>query len=160
MQDPAVDTGIVRAIALTVPGPPKGKGRPKFSRHGDRVVTRTPGDTKRAENRVQLAWMENGRLRLPDLPLTLKAEFVLARPKDHWRADGTLTPKGQRNSQPLKKPDLDNAVKLICDALNGLAYRDDAYIFSMAAWKRWQHRPDEPEQTIIRLAVLNSVGWT
>lgn len=30
--------------------------------------------------------------------------------------------------EPTKKPDCDNIAKMICDALNGFAYRDDAQI--------------------------------
>ena len=29
---------------------------------------------------------------------------------------------------PIKKPDSDNIIKVICDALNGLAYHDDAQV--------------------------------
>ena len=30
--------------------------------------------------------------------------------------------------RPTKKPDWDNIGKVVCDALNGIAYRDDAQI--------------------------------
>ena len=34
-----------------------------------------------------------------------------------------------------KKPDLDNMVKLVCDAMNGIAYHDDSQIARMTLWK-------------------------
>jgi Holliday junction resolvase RusA-like endonuclease len=39
--------------------------------------------------------------------------------------------------KPGKKPDLDNIVKAWTDALNGVAYRDDALICSMTLAKRY-----------------------
>ena len=29
---------------------------------------------------------------------------------------------------PLKKPDIDNVIKVVCDALNGVAYHDDTQV--------------------------------
>ena len=39
--------------------------------------------------------------------------------------------------RPTKKPDTDNIIKIICDALNGLAYKDDAQIVSNSTEKRY-----------------------
>jgi Holliday junction resolvase RusA-like endonuclease len=36
---------------------------------------------------------------------------------------------------PVKKPDADNIAKIICDALNGIAYRDDTQIISLKVLK-------------------------
>ena len=38
---------------------------------------------------------------------------------------------------PLKKPDLDNVMKIVCDALNGIAYKDDVQIVNAKICKRW-----------------------
>lgn len=38
---------------------------------------------------------------------------------------------------PMKKPDLDNVMKIMCDALNGIAYKDDAQIVNAKICKRW-----------------------
>ena len=37
--------------------------------------------------------------------------------------------------KPLKKPDVDNIVKVVADALNGVAYHDDTQIVSVSAKK-------------------------
>ena len=37
--------------------------------------------------------------------------------------------------RPLRKPDVDNIVKAVCDALNGWAYHDDSQIVHIAAGK-------------------------
>jgi Holliday junction resolvase RusA-like endonuclease len=38
---------------------------------------------------------------------------------------------------PAKKPDIDNVVKSVTDALNGLAYGDDSQIVSLYVHKRY-----------------------
>lgn len=40
-----------------------------------------------------------------------------------------------RQILPTKKPDADNIAKVICDALNGIAYRDDTQIVSLVVTK-------------------------
>ena len=38
---------------------------------------------------------------------------------------------------PTKKPDADNIAKVVCDALNGLAYKDDAQVIDLTVHKRF-----------------------
>lgn len=41
----------------------------------------------------------------------------------------------------LKKPDIDNYVKLVCDALNGIAWEDDNVIANLVAVKMYDEQP-------------------
>ena len=43
--------------------------------------------------------------------------------------------------RPTKKPDLDNCLKAITDALNGFAYKDDSQIVSIAVSKFYSDDP-------------------
>ena len=43
---------------------------------------------------------------------------------------------------PAKKPDLDNVAKIVCDALNGVAYKDDAQVVKLTVHKRYSERPE------------------
>ena len=43
--------------------------------------------------------------------------------------------------RPQTKPDIDNVVKVICDALNGLAYDDDRSITQLHAVKLYGDNP-------------------
>lgn len=136
-------------IRLVVPGPPTGKGRPRFNRTTGQAYT--PAGTERAENRVQLAWMDAGRPTLMDAEaLVLRVEAVLGRPKSHYRTNGALTAKGLRCRWPTRKPDASNIVKVAEDALNGLAYRDDVLIVTLYVQKRWA-RDGEHEHTVVEL---------
>lgn len=42
---------------------------------------------------------------------------------------------------PMVKPDWDNIGKIVCDALNGIAYKDDAAITDATVCKRYGTRP-------------------
>lgn len=42
---------------------------------------------------------------------------------------------------PTKKPDLDNVAKVVCDALNGIAYHDDTQICRLALYKHYGETP-------------------
>jgi Holliday junction resolvase RusA-like endonuclease len=50
-----------------------------------------------------------------------------------------------------RKPDLDNLVKTIADALNGLAYKDDAQICELRAFKLH----GEPERVEVEIGSLS-----
>lgn len=43
--------------------------------------------------------------------------------------------------RPVKKPDFDNIAKVICDSLNGIAYRDDAMIVDGMFRKYYSEQP-------------------
>lgn len=42
---------------------------------------------------------------------------------------------------PTKKPDCDNIAKIICDALNGVAYKDDKQIVQLLVSKVYSVEP-------------------
>lgn len=157
-------------IVLRVDGPPTGKGRPRFDgrarRRRDGTVQRggtfTPQATVDAEERVRRAWAAAGRPRLPDEPLSITLEVVVERPDSHWRRDGTLGAVGRRTPWPTGKPDVDNILKLVADALNEHAYRDDAAIVEARVVRRWANG-GETAYTIVRLElapVPGAVGIT
>jgi Holliday junction resolvase RusA-like endonuclease len=137
------------ALVLRVDGKPAGKGRPVFSRHGARVSARTPDATRSAEGRMQAAWMHAGRPRV-DGPFRIDVEVVVTRPAAHWRVDGTLGTVGEREEHPIRRPDVDNSLKLVMDSLNGCAYRDDVAAVLASVCRRWAN-PGEHEHTVVRI---------
>jgi Holliday junction resolvase RusA-like endonuclease len=46
-----------------------------------------------------------------------------------------------RSVFPNVKPDLDNVVKAVLDALNGVVYLDDAQVVNLVATKRYATEP-------------------
>ncbi len=143
----------VDRLSLEVPGPPRGKGRPRFTRNGRPY---TPADTIDAEDRVRTAWELAGRPRLPDGAFTLHVDVHVKRPKDHRLRDGTLSAAGRRAVFPTSRPDLDNVVKLIADALNGLAWHDDAHAVNITATRLWS--PDDTPRIHVEAYTLQCQG--
>lgn len=113
-------------IRITVPGKPVGKGRPRFGNG----FTYTPKKTVEYENLVRFAWMQKGADKLSGkLRAVIVAHFPIPKgtsKKKRASMDGTMYDK---------KPDCDNIAKIILDALNGIAYDDDAQVALLSVVK-------------------------
>lgn len=125
-------------ISFVVPGRPQGKGRPRFTTRGGHARTYTPEATASYENLVKITAMQA----LVDLPewskdgqFALRIEAYFAVPKSK--------PKAYRDMalndiiQPTTKPDMDNIIKSICDALNGVLWHDDKQVVWVLANKKY-----------------------
>lgn len=124
-------------FTLTVMGKATGKGRPRFVRKTGRTFT--PQETMTAENEVRRLWEEAGSPRLEG-PVRLLIRVVAERPKGHFRKGGGLNTAGERCPIPTVKPDLDNALKLVMDALNTRAWKDDVQVAEVGMRREWGDR--------------------
>lgn len=129
-------------IKLIVPIAPTGKGRPKFARRGNFVKTYTPDATASAENLVKVIYQRDGKKAWFCGAFALNVECLFERPKNHYNRKGLV--KENATKQCTKKPDCDNVLKLICDALNGLAYKDDSQCVLATCSKRWADYNENP----------------
>lgn len=120
-------------VRLVIPGAPVGKARPRVTSHG----TFTPAKTRRAEQDVRSIWREAGGHCLPDGPVVAHIHIYVDRPASHYTSKGELNATGRRTPFPVRKPDIDNQIKLFGDSLNGLAYRDDSQIVEIHARRVW-----------------------
>jgi Holliday junction resolvase RusA-like endonuclease len=137
---------VTSEVDIWIAGKPRGKDRPRFDRRSGRM--HTTDATAAAERTIQIAWRAAGSPRMEDVPLVLDLALCLERPAGHFRKDGSLSAEGLRQPLPgRQKPDIDNAVKLVMDALNGLAYRDDVQIVDARVVRRWTQHAG----TLIRL---------
>jgi len=136
----------VKRIEFTIPGPPGRKERPRVAR--GRAYT--PKQTAQAENLVKLMFQQAAPHHTPHEGPVDIVLVIGRRPPKSW-------PKWRRESQApamrrcCKAPDIDNTVKLVCDALNGLAYRDDRQVAAVEARRVWLKR-DDPEGVVVKLA--------
>lgn len=137
--DPAGEQQTPALITLLIHGEPKGQKRVRH--HGQHHWTHP--ETKLAAGEVIRKWEEAGCPRLPDdTALRLEVVLYVVRPGGHWKADGSLSAEGLRNPRPhKKKPDVDNAIKLIMDALNKKAYKDDVQIVDAVVERHWAEWP-------------------
>lgn len=121
---------------FTVPGEPKGKGRPRFSRASGRAYT--PRETEIYEARVAMEFnAEYPDDVRTDKPVELWVTACHSIPKS-WSKKKKAAAVGKPCT---KKPDADNILKAICDGLNGLAYRDDAQICEVHLTKIYGDAP-------------------
>lgn len=129
----------LEGIAFTVPGEPQGKGRPRFARQSGR--TYTPAKTAAYENLVKLEYEKAAKgKRFPDgHALGMRVEMYYSIPKSVSKIMREHMMLGR--IKPTKKPDCDNCLKAIADALNHIAYRDDALIVKAEVEKYYSDRP-------------------
>lgn len=126
-------------VRFTILGEPKGKGRPRFCRNTGHAIT--PKDTVNYETLVHMEYIEQCQeVRFPDdamLDMRIKAFYSIPKSKSKkvkaLMLDGTI--------RPTKKPDMDNVVKIIADALNQVAYRDDTQIVDCQCRKFYSENP-------------------
>lgn len=112
---------------FTVLGQPQGKGRPRFVRTatGGRAVT--PARTRAYESYISWEYTRQANVYYSAryaLKMSIKAFFKV--PKSTSKKQKTKMLAGE--IRPTKKPDMDNIIKAIADALNGIAYEDDKQI--------------------------------
>ena len=98
--------------------------------------TYTPEKTRTYEDRVK----SFGRLAMSGAPMTGPLKAVL---RIHLPALKS-GPKALRSAPPTGRPDLDNVVKAVLDALNGVLYADDAQVVTLEAYKRRCDPGEEP----------------
>lgn len=115
---------IGRKFKLKLPVEPYGKGRPRRGANG-RIYT--PEKTKEAEYQAKHHMRAQWKLEPLEGALYVGITFYFKRPKSVKR------------KYPIVKPDRDNAEKLICDAGNGILWRDDCQIIDGPIRKRYSH---------------------
>ena len=124
-----------------VPGTPRGKQRPRVVRQNGRTISFTPDQTVQYENLVRWCYKtaENSKRFPDDMPLKVIINAYYEIPKSASKKKRAQMLDGEL--RPTKKPDADNIAKIICDALNGIAYRDDAQVVTCIINKRYSEEP-------------------
>lgn len=121
---------------FTVMTEPKGKDRPRFNTKTGR--TYTTSKTRKYEEEIRAAYREQvdyyfeGNLRL-----NVKAYYKI--PKNDSKK--LKQQKIDNILRPNKKPDGDNVLKAVADALNDVAYKDDVQLIEMSIQKFYSIEP-------------------
>ena len=121
-------------------GDPQGKGRPRFSTVCGHVHTRTPDETVLYENLVKTEYRQQVGVKFPDdamLDVRIFAYYPIPKSASKRKRQAML----EKKIRPTKKPDWDNVGKVICDSLNGIAYRDDAQVVDSMVRKFYGENP-------------------
>ena len=121
-------------------GDPQGQGRPRFSTVCGHVHTRTPDETVLYENLVKTEYRQQVGVKFPDdamLDVRIFAYYPIPKSASKRKRQAML----EKKIRPTKKPDWDNVGKVICDSLNGIAYRDDAQVVDSMVRKFYGEDP-------------------
>ncbi len=133
-----IEKGTIEFIVL---GEPQGKQRPKFARIGKYVSVRTPEKTKAYEKTIQAAFWEQCRnIKFSEgsqLELKVLAFFKIPKSTSKKKQAAMLS----KEIRPTKKPDIDNVLKAVADALNGVCYKDDSCLVKMSGEKFYSDNP-------------------
>lgn len=118
-------------VCFTVWQEPQGKARPKFAKRGRYVTVRTPEKTRAYEKSIQEAYLQQcgNQTCLEGGSVEMKVTAYFKIPKSASKNKRQAMLLGE--IRPTKKPDADNILKAVADALNGVAYKDDACVVKM-----------------------------
>lgn len=134
---------------------PLASPRPRFTNRGGFVKSYMPKDYMDWKKQFLLAWSLYRADKLAQgKPLFVKVGFYIAPP--------AALAKVKKNAEALrtevipvvKKPDIDNLVKSVLDAVNGYAWHDDNQISDLYAKKRYSLKP----RIEIEITELDSSG--
>lgn len=127
-------------MIFQVIGKPRGKARPRFDGRHKRIFT--PASTADYERLVRQAYISSGGYLLSEtapIKILIVAQFKKA--------------VSSKKTAPTMKPDNDNIEKAVCDALNGIAYKDDSQIVHSEVMKVWAR--DGVPKIIVKIEVAD-----
>lgn len=122
-------------LQFVIPGPPVGKGRPRFSTAGGKPRSYTPAVTRDYESLIAARAAEAMAGKEPlKTPLRVMIEATMSIPlswsktKRQAALDGDVYPS---------RPDVDNIAKTVLDGMNGVVYEDDAQVTYLKVSKKY-----------------------
>ncbi len=146
-------------LKFDIPGVPVGKGRPRAARSGRHIRLYTPEKTASYEGVIALtARQAMAGACLLEGPLATSLDIRLPIPQS-WSARKQAAALAG-TEHPTKKPDVDNVIKAIFDALNGVVWDDDTQVVQVMVRKRYAAVPGVAVEIaeVTRLEVQESLA--
>ncbi len=139
---------------FSVPGQPQGKARARtfYNPNLQRMQSITPEKTVLYENLIKTCFQDKANKDyflgyFDKEPLRVQITAIFNVPKSASKKKKQAMFEGKEH--PCKKPDSDNIAKVICDALNQLAYADDTQICELIVKKRYVSDLDALPEVIV-----------
>lgn len=131
---------VPEVCRFTVEGAPVPKARARVAYKGGVTVSYTPEATRAAQDAIswqaKAAWGQREPLQGP---VQLVVVCYLSIPPS-WSAE-RIRQAEQGEILPIRRPDWDNLGKLVSDALNGIAWKDDSQVVQATVGKWYSSRP-------------------
>jgi Holliday junction resolvase RusA-like endonuclease len=129
-------------FTLTIPGVAVAKGRPRATTVGGHARLYTPAKTRAWEERVYLAARDAGIKPVErGVPIALDIWVYLPCPKSAPVKLRRAIEEGCETYPVITRPDADNYAKGVSDALNGVAFTDDAQVAVLHVGKYYSREP-------------------
>lgn len=124
-------------IDFFVAGTPKAQPRVKAFVRGGHAGVYTPDSAESWKQEVRKEAIANAPESVMSGVVRVELDFFLPRPKAHYKRDGSVKP-----NSPVwhcKKPDLDNLIKAVTDAITDTQriWADDRLIYQISATKSY-----------------------
>lgn len=121
----------VRVVArLTIMGEPVSKSRARFTKRGSKTFAYTPEKTHQAEQVIAWRFKEAA----PGFQVDPNSAFGIA---------------CKFFNATQQRRDVDNMIKLVCDGLNGIAYKDDSQVREVCGAKQYVPEKDHARTEIL-----------
>jgi len=135
-------------IEFSVPGIPRGQGRPKFARIGKGVRAYKAKDDVNTEGNIAFWFMQAaGAGHVPwegAVSVEIRAYFPVPKSRTKkWKAENE-----EQRKPYLSRPDEDNISKVVKDALNGITWQDDALVFRCLT-EKWYSKANEQPRVVV-----------
>ena len=131
---------IEQQLVLICPGTPKALARHRYKIGKGKKTMNSYNPSKDD----QQAFINSVQGQLPNIPWTgpisIQINFFFPRPRDHYKKVGGVYTSSLKKSAPMqytRRPDIDNLAKFVLDALNKLAFEDDAQVVHLSATKQF-----------------------
>lgn len=126
-------------IEFTIYGDPVAQGRPRFSNAGGFVKAYDPKKSRDYKDYVKLAAAEKAPAKLLEGALSIVIKVYRPMPKAFSQKKAAEAEAGR--IRPITKPDADNYLKGIKDALKNIMWKDDSQIVDAYVSKWYSQKP-------------------
>lgn len=126
-------------IRFTVYGEPVAQGRPRAANIGGHIRMYDPKKSRDYKDYVKLAASEFAPKELLNGPIILSVNVFRPMPKSLSKKRAALAEQGLL--RPTTRPDADNYIKGIKDALKNVIWKDDSQIVELHTSKFYSARP-------------------
>lgn len=126
-------------IHIVVYGEPVAQARPRFAIVAGRAMAYDPKKSRDYKEYVKLAAAEKAPASLLEGPLALKLDIYRPIPKSFSRKKAAEAEAGQL--RPTTKPDADNFLKGVKDALKNVIWKDDSQVVDILVRKFYSEKP-------------------
>lgn len=133
----------LRTVKIIVPGHPVPQGRPRFAKRGNFVTAYDPKNSKdykrKIQDEIQPLFYRPERFEPFTKTCALTLYVFREIPKSFSKKRRMMAEEGL--IRPTTKPDTDNYLKGVLDALNTVIFKDDSQVVDIIAQKFYSCEP-------------------